>query len=43
MEQQKTNYGNWISLTLLRILYGTSAVLYCCFSHFPSCGPDWWL
>ena len=27
MEQQKTNYGNWISLTLLRILYGTSAVL----------------
>ena len=27
MEQQKTNYGNWISLTLLRILYGISAVL----------------
>ena len=27
MEQQKPNYGNWIPMPLLRMLYGASAAL----------------
>lgn len=42
MTQQKTNYGNWIPMSLLRMLYSARQHS-CCFSPLRLYGPDWWL
>jgi methyltransferase domain protein len=40
--ERKTNYGNWIPITILRICYGVSALLILLFLFFLCCWPCLW-